>query len=389
MAEIFRGYGGLSGYKEHHMKLSKKILTIIAATSVSTAFGQGLLKGTEPVAWPKMGHEFRSGLTYDNRGFAKVDPADKPKSLATMAVERAKIKFTGDLSPDISFFVRLAFEPTAKQALDYAMLTLRLDEHWSIGSGKTWNYISGYEWPNSLAEYVGTSAFPFTMGATTVLSGYSKQTFELAHKGNINWRVQLFDDVKVVSDDEGNRTSGGYFSSRTQPAASLQLQLGSLAETAWKPLLQLATYDAGHSRIVSLGGQYKEGPWLTYIQTAVDLQAQINNGEKTIHQRNYANGLIEYSYAEWTPFLRWQWFDIKQGGTNLKGNSASVKDVSDIDDNIESLSVGGRYMRYGERFMPYFAVAASKGEFQDSDESLTKTRTRTLTQLKLGVISKL
>jgi len=207
------------------MRRAQKILTVLAASSVSTAFGQGLLTGAEPAAWPKMGHEFRSGLTYDNRGFAKVDPSDKPKSLATMAVERAKLKFTGDLSPDVSFFVRLAFEPTAKQALDYAMLTLRLDEHWSVGSGKTWNYISGYEWPNSLAEYVGTSAFPFTMGATTVLSGYSKQTFELAHKGDINWRVQLFDDVKVVRDDKGARTGGGYFSSGTQPAGSLQIQL--------------------------------------------------------------------------------------------------------------------------------------------------------------------
>jgi len=73
----------------------------------------------------------------------------------------------------------------------------------------------------------------------------------------------------------------------------------------------------------------------------------------------------------------------------LKGNSASVKDVSDIDDNIKSLSVGGRLMRYGERFMPYFAVAASQGQFQDSDETVTKTKTRTLTQIKVGVISKL
>lgn len=370
------------------MKLYLKILTAIATSGISTAFGQSVLKGTEPAAWPKMGHEFRSGLTYDNRGFAKVDQAGHPKSLATMTVERAKLKFTGDLAPDVSFFVRLAFEPTAKQALDYAMLTLRLDEHWSIGSGKTWNYISGYEWPNSLAEYVGTSAFPFTMGATTVLSGYSKQTFELAYKGGINWRVQLFDDVRRVADDEGNRASGGYFSSGTQPAASLQFQLNTLAGTAWKPLLQLATYDAGHSRIVSLGGQYKDGPWLAYIQTAADLQAQINSGEKTIHQRNYANGLIEYSYAEWTPFLRWQWFDIRQGGLNLKGNSASVKDVSDIDDNIASLSVGGRFTHYGERFMPYFAVAASQGRFLDSSDETT-TKIRNLAQIKLGVISKL
>ncbi len=370
------------------MRFASKIFALGLGCNAATLYAEGLAKVSEPAAWPKVGHEFRSGLNYDNRGFAAATDGDKPKNIATMSVERAKLKFTGDIAPDVSFFIRLAFEPTAKQTLDYAMLTLRLNDHWTIGSGKTWNYISGYEWPQSLAEYVGTSAFPFTMGATTVLSGYSKQTFELAHKGDLNWRVQLFDDVKIVTDDKGIRTSGGYFSNGTQPGASLQLQLDSLAGTSWKPLLQLATYDAGHSRIVSAGGLYKEGPWLTYIQTAVDLQAQIKHGEKTIHQRSYANGLVEYALVDWTPFLRWQWFDVKQGEHNLKGNSATVKDASDVDDNITSLALGGRCMSYGERFMPYFAVATSQGQFQDAvDETMTSSRN--LTQIKLGVISKL
>ena len=361
--------------------------SVAVAQSSRTGVGTGVSDSLAPT-WPKIGYEFRSGLTYDDRGFSDSGTGSKPKNLATMTVERAKLKFTGDLAPDVAFFVRLAFEPTAKQALDYAMLTLRLDEHWSVGSGKTWNYISGYEWPNSLAEYVGAGAFPFTMGATTVLGGYSKQTFELAHRGDMTWRLQIFDDVKLIADDAGTRTGGGYFSTGTQPAGSLSLQMSSLAGTAWKPLLQAASYDAGHSTIVSLGAQYKEGPWLAYVQTAVDFQGHIKDGEKSTHQRSYANGLVEYAYSDWTPFFRWQWFDVKQGKNNLTGNSFNVDEVSGVDDNLSSMSIGGRMVRFGERFMPYAAVAASRGQFQDQS-GVGPTSPRSLIQLKAGVISRL
>lgn len=366
-----------------------KILAFMTATTSAPAFSQESPNGPDQKSWPRFGHEFRSGLTRDDRGFAPVDPGQsRPAPTTSMSVERAKLKLTGDLTPDISFFVRLAFEPTAKQTLDYAMLTLRLDDKWSVGSGKTWNYISGYEWPMSLAEYVGTGAFPFTMGATTVLGGYSKQTFELARKGDVSWRVQLLDDVRIVTDKDGKRSSGGYFSTGTQPAATLQLQMDSLAGTAWKPLAQFATYDAGHSRIYSLGALFKDGPWLAYVQTAIDNQARVNDaGEKSTDARRYANGLVEYATGEWTPFLRWQWFDIKQGLADLKGNSHGIEDVSLIDDNITSLSIGGRMMRYGERFMPYAALAASSGKF--IDKAGDGESTRTLSQLKVGVISKM
>ncbi len=365
------------------------ITMLVLAGRVATALAAETGNDSEQKSWPRFGHEFRSGLTYDDGGFAPVEPGtSRPSPTATMSIERAKLKMTGDLSPDVSFFVRLAFEPTAKQTLDYAMLTLRLDDSWSFGSGRTWTYISGYEWPMSLAEYVGTGAFPLTMGATTVLGGYSKQTFELSRKGDVNFRLQLRDDVRVVTDKDGKRASGGYFSNGTQPAATLQLQMDSLAVTAWKPMVQMATYDAGHSQIYSLGGLYKEGPWLAYVQTVIDYQAQITTtGDKTIHARRYANGLVEYSTAEWTPFLRWQWFDIKQGGNDVKGNSHDIEDVSSIDDNITSLSAGARFLRFGEKFMPYAAIAASSGRFLEKDGETNSTRT--LSQMKVGVISKL
>ena len=373
-----------------HPKTRHFLVPVFAWVAVTTTVvAAGPQKDVEQTAWPRFGHEFRSGLTFDNRGFAPVEPGEsKPPPTTTMSIERAKLKLTGDLSPDVSFFVRLAFEPTAKQTLDYAMLTLRLDDTWSVGSGRTWNYISGYEWPYSLAEYVGTGAFPFTMGATTVLSGYSKQTFELSRRGYVNVRLQLLDDVRIVSDKNGKRASGGYFSTGTQPAATLQLQTESIAGTAWKPMIQMATYDAGHSRIYTLGGLYKEGPWLAYVQTAIDYQAQIStSGEKKTDARRYASGLVEYASGEWTPFMRWQWFDIKQGNADSNGNSHDIEDVTLIDDNITSLSAGARFLRYGERFMPYAAIAASSARFLD--KSGDNSSTRTLSQVKIGVISKL
>lgn len=371
----------------------KQHLTIatlcLLALHGSPALSQEANKGAEPKSWPRFGHEFRSGLTRDNRGFSGTDSTrNRPSPTTTMAVERAKLKMTGDLAQDVSFFVRLAFEPTAKQPLDYAMLTLRLDETWSVGSGKTWNYISGYEWPMSLAEYVGTGAFPFTMGTTTVLSGYSKQTFEVSRKGLVNWRLQLLDDVKVMRNDDGKRTGGGYFSSGTQPAATLQIQSDTFTGTAWRPMIQVAAYDAGHSRIVTLGGMLRESPWLAYVQAALDYQAQVDDaGVRSTDVRRYYSGLVEYEAGEWTPFFRWQWFDVTQGEKDIKGNSHDIEDVTAVDDNISSISLGGRMMRYGERFMPYAAIAGSAARFLD--ESGEKTNTRRVTQVKLGVISKM
>ncbi|MEY4631565.1 MAG: hypothetical protein RIQ81_1685 [Pseudomonadota bacterium] len=345
----------------------------------------------EEIKWPKTGHEFRSGLSFDNRGFQNPEDTQRERPAANMAIERMKLKLTGELAPSITFFIRLAFEPTAKTPLDYAMLRLQLDPRWSIGSGRTWNHISGYEWPYSLTEYVGTGGFPMTQGATAILSGYSKQTFEVAFQASPespSWKLQIIDDVKIIEDDAGVRTGGGYYSSGTQPAATFQVQIPGFLGTAWKPMLQLATYDAGHSRIATLGALYQEGPWLGFLHMAQDQQGRRNGEEEFIHRRSYVSGLVEYASGEWTPFIRWQWFDIRQGDGDKKGNSADVTETGEIDDNITSLSIGTRWTRYTDKFMPYFGLAGSQARFEETSNA-DKFGHRFLLQVKAGVMSKM
>lgn len=345
----------------------------------------------EDIKWPKVGHEFRSGLTYDNGGFQ--DPEDLPqeKPSATMAVERMKLKLTGDLAEDVSFFIRLAFEPTAKNQLDYAMLRLKINPQWTVGSGRTWNHISGFEWPYSLTEYVGTGSFPMTQGATAVMSGYSKQTFELAWQPSPEgavWKIQIVDDVKIITDANGERTSGGWYSTGNQPAATFQVQGPGTGSVPWRPMLQVASYDAGHSHIVTLGALLQNGPWLSFLHLAQDNQAQRRDGQKYFNRRRYLSGLVEYSAGEWTPFLRWQAFDIRQGNGDRKGNSVDVDDAASIDDNIASLSAGARWMKFSEKFMPYFGVATSRARFEQSEDAGQEKR-RDLVQIKAGVMSKM
>jgi hypothetical protein len=341
---------------------------------------------TKP-AWPKFGYELRTGMTHDDKGFQKVEGAADPSSALGMNIERAKLSLDGEVSSNISYYIRLNLNATAN-ALDLLMLNAKMTDNFSIGLGRNKTLIDGFENIYLNNDYVA-SVIPYLTGKTVIAPAVSANVIELHYKLAGLIKLQMTDDTLMVKDATGRKSGGYYTEVSKQPAMNLQWigEFGSL-----KPLIQYGTYDTNHSNHYSLGFAFKQENILAWVNYATDNQVSKNAaGEEETDARSNISFHAEYQIGSYRPFVRGMIFDVKQDGTDLKANSsATVKDLAgEIDDNLTNYTAGAFYTGWGESFKPYLGYVGHQAKFyEDLSAGSAETVSKTQTMIKLGVISK-
>jgi hypothetical protein len=339
-------------------------------------------------AWPKVGYELRTGATYDDKGFQNVDGAPDASKALTMNVERAKLKLTGDVTQNVSFFVRAGLS-SASNVLDYAVLTLKLDEMFSVSAGRSRVLSDGWEFYYLNSDYVG-SVTPILSGKTALLPQIAATAFEFHVKLAGLITLQLTDDIVMVKSATGVRTGGGYFTETSkQPAINLQWmgELGSL-----KPIVQVNSYDTNHSMMYTLGLAFKQEALFTWVNYTMDNQTRkVAGASNETDVRTNLSFHAEYQVGDFKPFVRGLVFDVKQGGTDLKANSgATAKDLAaDIDDNLTNYTVGVQYTAWGEAFKPYLGYVGNQANFYKDLANGDAKSAKSQSMIKLGVMSKM
>jgi hypothetical protein len=339
--------------------------------------------------WPKFGYELRTGATYDDKGFQKVDGAPDPSKSIAFNVERAKLKLTGDLTQNVSLYIRSGLSPAAN-VLDYAALTVKLTDIFSVTAGRSRFLMDGWEYYYLNSDYVG-SVTPFLSGKTAIMPQIAATALEVHAKLAGTVTLQLTDDAVMVKNAAGTRASGGHFTETSkQPAINLQW-MGDLG--AIKPIVQWGSYDTNHSMHYGLGVAFKQDMLFAWFNYAADNQVRkVTSDKNETDIRTNISFHAEYQVGDYKPFVRGLLFDVKQGGTDLKANTAATaKDLSaDIDDNLTNYTVGLQYMGWGETFKPYFGYVAHMANFyKDRASGMDDNSSKSQSLIKLGVMSKL
>lgn len=336
---------------------------------------------------PKVGIEYRAGVTYDDGGFEETDDVDA-QSETEIAVEYLNLTAEGEAAKHVKYMFSYS---TTHNELELGNATLMLGDMFSVLVGRDKTAQGGWHGMDHYMEYTDLHS----AAASAYVSGAKPfETFEDMVALNVNLAgtltLQLVDDVKMETtttvDDSGNETvtvTGNAYAkndSNKGPAGILQWQ-GDF--NGWMPLVQIGSYDLNNSQYYSIGIKGKVaglGLMLNYLQdTRKNHSVDRDDPETdTISQIDVA---FDYSFGGWTPYLAYNTFDYKQGGTDSDINT----DTRNFDDNAQSISVGVVCNAVGSGYEPYLAIMSDSADVQDPKKAEGEAETRSNITAKLGV----
>lgn len=355
------------------MKLSKTGFSIVGGLLLSPLTAMSADMADKDAATGrdvKFSAEFRAGLTYDDQGFMKTEGVT-PEKKTTIALEKFKLQFRGNLENDLEYRVRLDARKigTDKSSMEYGYIKWNATKMFSVLAGQ--DKVA----QNGVYEKLDTS---YRFYAPFNVNGY-KNTYQHMIAGNADlgsagtFTLQLFDDQNLKDEEARDFSKDGAGSHPTY-AFQWSGKFGGL-----KPLVQAGAYDNQKSNWFSVGTLYEFGPVGGHFNTQITNNAYRDANDKEV--KDTLTGIELEVYYNVTksiaPYLYIANFDNKQAGTDLKVNSAAGV----YDDNGQ-LIVLGVNMQETEVLKTYFGVEMKSGKFSDLNN---KEETRTNTSIKIGI----
>lgn len=190
--------------------------------------------------------------------------------------------------------------------------------------------------------------------------------------GNNTFTLQLGDDVvatSLASDGscpEVARNCARYNTANKQPAIFLQYagKFGMI-----EPLVQINSYDSGHSMETALGVKFATGAASGYVDYVMNNVGYKTGGKEYTDKLAAISLYAQYEMGKLTPNFKYVSYDVTQDGTDLSGNTSR----SAFDDNHSAVALGVGYAM-ADNFTTYFELTNSSQTVTESgkDESLSQ-----------------
>ncbi len=300
--------------------------------------------------------EFRSELTYNDDGLAKIEEDGKASSTTVLGVDDVKFGFKGKLNDRTSLNVR--FNTTDLHSmLDVAVANWKASDMVSVSMGRDYVRQGGYSnWDNSFNNVWGDriQSLAFDRNASSMSLHYMPNS---SHNITVQLVNDIIDDAATTTVQEAN-----YNTSHKQPAAILEYagEFGSI-----KPMIQYGQYDLNHSSFWNVGARASFGATaVTFDYGANSAFQKVGTSDKATVYNNMTLR-AEQDMGSMVPFLWFNSFNRTDkdvsGGTETKTNTTGK-----WDDNATQISVGSSFKNFGDNWTPYVAYRMTSGKFTNT-----------------------
>ena len=316
--------------------------------------------------------QFRSEMTYNDDGLAKINDGGKPSSTTLLDVKDVRLYVKGMLNDKATYDFGFDFLQADSSDLVYnAIVNWKVSEMVSMTLGKDYVRQGGYSnsdnvFINNWGDRAQTLAFDRTANAVSL---------HYAPNSMHNMTVQLVNDI--IDDPATDDSEALYNTSHKQPAAILEYtgEFGAI-----KPLVQYGQYDMNHSSFWNVGARAKFGATaLTFDYGANSMSMPVGTADKAVVFNNMTLR-AEHDMGSLAPFFWYNSYnrvDKEITGTEDKTNAAG-----EWYDNATQISVGTSFKSFGDNFAPYVAYRMKSGKFLNS---ANKEKTGSEGQLAVGL----
>ena len=372
-----------------------KVVKLTLLSVVGVAFATSAL--ADHHGGPKLGVQYRAGLTYMDNGLDDVSGSTTdPTSETSIDLEAAKVVATGMAAKDVNYTFRYnaisnAIELANAVWMHSGMLSIEFGRD-KINQGGWTNLDAGYDTitpGNFYEQHMAFAAFSDVVA------------FHLALAGKLT--LQLTNDVKADTTTTSTTTNGvtttttvsnsGSKNTKSRGPATILQWVGNFS--GWMPLVQVASYDLNNSVYFVVGLKGK----VAGLGLVIDY---INDSRKYFERQNGAltrkdvtdthtgvNFWVDYAVGGFTPFLEYNMYDVKQGTdsgiaartSDPDGNAAG--NTGNWEDNGQAYSVGAICNHFSRGYEPYLAVTQKQGTFFKGATNSTEDLSELM--VKLGV----
>lgn len=350
---------------------------LVVAALVSSFFGVTVARAQEqtPVetfSVPQFGllYQYQLLNTSGNK-----DSAGNDIDITKMDLSVLRLMVNGKILTNLSYAVRFQLEDTnPNNRLDFGYFTYNLTSTDSLIFGKA--KVRAYGWeqrnsnPTSLVTSTGLSRKPYgysdLLGWETIM-GFGTFTFQLAKDTVPTCSPQILKNTGSCGGWNKLDTNGKVL--QQQPAMFFEY-----TGLIWRlqPLVQLGTYDMGHSRVSTVGLRLFYERVLTEVDVTQHLIAvkgiapgatkasQLDSTEQT------AVINISYEGEAYRPFLHYSTYNIDEYAGTGQSKSDVNSSPSAFDDNGKTVGLGVEWTQFKDKFRPYVALVQKSAQYVDA-----------------------
>ena len=338
---------------------------------------------------PKVGFEYRAGITYDDGKLQETDDVDA-KSTTDIDLEYADIVVEGAAAPNVNyrFAYSLVGSEIAAGVVDYKfndMVAFNIGYDTAIQGG--WNFkdscttYAHTEGPAACAYSAPLSGAVNYAGVSLALAG----TLKIAAMNDVaNASVAKNEDEKRDGINESGSSAG--YKNEDQDTQAVAIEWTGNFD-GWMPLVQLLNYDRSNSMAISLGVKGEVAGLSLMANYITDNRKNFVTDPKDgeIDNHTAIDVHVGYAVAGFTPWLAYHQMNVKQGGTDAKTNSMNTETGEyEWNDQAQSISVGVNCTAISTAYVPYLTVNSQSGKWMEADKEETKSNM----VIKAGVMGK-
>ncbi|SMF22698.1 hypothetical protein [Pseudobacteriovorax antillogorgiicola] len=310
----------------------------------------GIAASAHAVGETNISFNYNLYLESNDEGFEKQEGLADPGRTHSIGLN-PYLEFAGT-QEDLSWTVYFNVDSEAvSDGIEVAKATKKFGSL-TVHAGKDYTHSGG--WDNENADYDVNLVNQFT--SDYVFGGGAAKLVQLDYQlGQHTLSLQLTDDVvKTSLDGDGScpevtRNCLRYSGDKGQPA--FLFEYVGILPPHFQPLLQIASYDNGHSLETTVGVQFNFFTVTGYLDYVLNKVGYQLGDEDLVDTMSAITFDLRYQAPKYVLRLKYVDFDVEQD-TNISANS----DRESFDDNHTGVQLGFDWTAYGAEFTPYLEL---------------------------------